>query len=57
MKKHDERSASFMLNRINGIHVAGKTIMIHPGATVGIHQWGRIDYLTKYCGYVLIRES
>ena len=57
MKKYDERSVSFMLNRINGINVAGKTITIHPGATVGIHQWGRIDYLCNYCGYIVIKSA
>lgn len=57
MKKHDERSATMMLNRINGVHVAGKTIMIHPGATVGIHQWGRIDYLCNYCGYIVVKQE
>lgn len=57
MKKHDERSASFMLNRINGVNVTNKTITIHPGATVGIHQWGRIDYLCNYCSYIVIKQA
>ena len=57
MKKYDERSVSFMLNRINGINVAGKTITIHLGATVGIHQWGRIDYLCNYCGYIVVKSA
>lgn len=57
MKKYDERSVSFMLNRINGINVAGKTITIHLGATVGIHQWGRIDYLCNYCGYIVVKQA
>ena len=57
MKKHDERSATMMLNRINGVNVAGKTIMIHPGATVGIHQWGRIDYLCNYHNYIVVKQA
>jgi hypothetical protein len=58
MKKYDERKVVTMLNRINGIYVAGnKTITIHPAATVGIHQWGRIDYLCNYCGYIVIKSA
>lgn len=57
MKKHDERSAAMMLNHINGVNVAGKTITINPSATVGIHQWGRIDYLCNYCGYIVVKSS
>lgn len=57
MKKYDERKVVTMLNRINGISVFNGKIMAKLNTVIGIHQWGRIDYLTKYCGYVLVRES
>lgn len=57
MKKYDERKVTAMLNRINGVNVAGKTITINPSATVGIHQWGKIDYLCNYCDYIVIKST
>lgn len=57
MKKYDERKVVTMLNRINGISVSNGKITAKLNAVIGIHQWGKIDYLTKYCGYVLVREN
>jgi|GEM_PF-4040313 len=48
-KKHDERKCLISLSkvcRISGNHISGNP------ANIGIHRWGMIDYLTKYCGYV-----
>lgn len=29
-------------------------IILHKGRTIGIHTWGKIDYLTNHCGYHII---
>ena len=52
-KKHDERKDVEHLSNIPGVSVnpGQKQIKINPTATVGIHSWGRIDFLTHYCGY------
>ena len=55
MKKHDENKcvrAIYKIARVNG-----KIIEIAKNAIIGIHTWGKIDYLVKYCGYVLIRTN
>uniref|UniRef100_A0AAU8MGS4 HNH endonuclease n=1 Tax=Geladintestivirus 3 TaxID=3233135 RepID=A0AAU8MGS4_9CAUD len=53
MKKHDERKCLISLSKvckINGNHIAGNP------ANIGIHRWGMIDYLTKYCGYTFTKD-
>ena len=32
-------------------------IIIPKNAVIGIHTWGRIDFLVHYCGYVLNRSN
>ena len=29
-------------------------IILHKDRTIGIHTWGKIDYLTNHCGYHII---
>lgn len=53
-KKHDEKKDLKCVSRvaeINGNHI------IIPNAVIGIHTWGRIDFLVHYCGYVLNRSN
>ena len=49
-KKHDERKDLRSVSRIARIN--GNHIIIGDKSAVGIHTWGKIDFLTKYCGYV-----
>lgn len=50
-KKHDERKDLKWVSRIAKID--GNRIIIPIDAVIGIHTWGRIDFLVHYCGYIL----
>lgn len=54
-KKHDERKDLKCVSRIAKID--GNRIIIPINAVIGIHIWGRIDFLVHYCGYVINRGS
>lgn len=54
-KKHDERKDLKCVSRIAKID--GNSIIIPTNAGIGIHTWGRIDFLVHYCGYVINRGS
>lgn len=54
-KKHDEKKDLKYVSKaaeINGNH-----IIIPTNTVIGIHMWGRIDFLVHYCGYVLNRSK
>lgn len=54
-KKYDEASVLKNLARRKGISIdySAKTIRVSSSATdVGNSAWGKIDYLTNYCGWV-----
>lgn len=53
-KKHDERKDLKCVSRIAKIN--GNHITISINAVIGIHTWGRIDFLVHYCGYVIHRS-
>lgn len=55
MKKHDEKKDLKCVSRIAKID--GNHIIIPINAVIGIHTWGRIDFLIHYCGYILIRSK
>ena len=48
-KKHDERKDLMSVSRIARIN--GNHIIIGDKSAVGIHTWGKIDFLINYCGY------
>lgn len=50
-KKHDEKKDLKCVSRIAEIN--GNRIIVPKNAVIGIHTWGRIDFLVKYCGYYL----
>ena len=54
-KKHDERKDLKCVSRIAEIN--GNYIIVPTNAVIGIHMWGRIDFLVHYCGYVINRGS
>lgn len=54
-KKHDERKDLKCVSRIAEIN--GNHIIVPTNAVIGIHMWGRIDFLVHYCGYVINRGS
>ena len=54
-KKHDERKDLKCVSRVAEIN--GNYIIVPTNAVIGIHTWGRIDFLVHYCGYVLNRSN
>lgn len=54
-KKHDERKDLKCVSRVAKIN--GNRIAIPIDAVIGIHTWGRIDFLIHYCGYILYRAK
>lgn len=54
-KKHDERKDLKCVSKVAGIN--GNHIIISTDAVIGIHTWGRIDFLIHYCGYILYRAK
>lgn len=52
-KKHDERKDLKYVSKVAEIN--GNRIIIPTDAVIGIHTWGRIDFLVHYCGYILNR--
>lgn len=54
-KKHDERKDLKCVSKVAEIN--GNRIIISTDAVIGIHTWGRIDFLIHYCGYILYRAK
>ena len=54
-KKHDERKDLKCVSRVAEIN--GNHIIVPTNAVIGIHTWGRIDFLVHYCGYILNRSK
>lgn len=54
MKKHDENRDLRSFSRIGKVDYSSKTLQCAKSAIIGIHLWGKIDFLTKYCGWHFI---
>lgn len=54
-KKHDERKDLKCVSKVAEIN--GNHIIIPTNSFIGIHMWGRIDFLVNYCGYILNRSN
>lgn len=54
-KKHDERKDLKCVSRVANIN--GNRIIVPTDVVIGIHTWGRIDFLVHYCGYILYRAK
>lgn len=50
-KKHDENSDLASIAKIAKVNYGNKTITAPKGTHIGIHTWGKIDFLTHYCGW------
>ena len=55
MKKHDEKKDLKCVSKVAEIN--GNHIIISTNSVIGIHTWGRIDFLVHYCGYILNRSK
>lgn len=50
-KNHDENKDLRLVSRIANIDYSNKTIQAPKSAIIGNRTWGRIDFLTHYCGW------
>lgn len=57
MAKHDENKDIKLLSKIAKIDERMKTIQIAKSQPIGNKRWGRLDFLTHYCGYKIIWNS
>lgn len=56
-KRHDENKDLISVSRIGRINYGDKTIKINKSSIVGIRLLGKLDYLTKYCGWYLVWDN
>lgn len=56
-KKHDESKDVRLVGKIANIDFLRKTISVNKNQPIGIKTWGRIDFLTHCCGYVLVYDG
>uniref|UniRef100_A0AAU8MH29 Uncharacterized protein n=1 Tax=Geladintestivirus 5 TaxID=3233137 RepID=A0AAU8MH29_9CAUD len=56
-KKHDENKDLRSVSRICKVNSFDKTLRVSKNAIIGIHMWGRIDFLTHYCGWTFIWDN
>ena len=54
-KKHDEKKDLKCVSKVAEIN--GNHIIIPTNAVIGIHMWGRIDFLVHYCDYIINRSK
>lgn len=57
MAKHDENKDLRSFSRIGKVSPGDKTLRASKNATIGIHVWGKIDFLTHYCGWHFIWDN
>lgn len=58
--RYDERKVLTKIARINGVNVDFGTHTIkynRDTGTVGIHTLGKLDFLRKYCGWIVVSVS
>ena len=55
MNKYDENKVLRSVARV--ARVEGNHVIIKPDAIVGIHMWGKLDYLVNYRGYTVSRSN
>ncbi len=53
-KKHDENQDVQVLNKKFKVNPVQKLIHASHSLIIGNKSWGRIDFLTHYCGYTLV---
>lgn len=56
-KKHDEVKDLRLLSRKCRIDFVNKTISASKTTIIGNNSWGRIDFLTHYCGWHFIYNN
>lgn len=54
---HDEAKDLQLLSKIAKIDRGGKIITISVNQPIGNRRWGRLDFLTRYRGWHLVRSG
>lgn len=57
MVKHDESKDLNSLKRVCRVDFVNKTLSASKSTVIGIKRWGKIDYLTHYCGWVFLWDN
>lgn len=57
MAKHDENKDVRLISRVAKVNTVNKTIKASKDAIIGIRTWGRVDFLTNFCGYTFIWDN
>ena len=55
MNKYDENKVLRSISKV--ARVEGNHIILKADAIVGIHMWGKLDYLVNYRGYTVSRAN
>lgn len=55
-KNHDESKDLRSFARVGRVNAGERTLILSKDAAVGIKTWGRIDFLTHFCGWTLVRK-
>lgn len=55
MNKYDENKVLRSIARV--ARVEGNHVILKSDAIVGIHMWGKLDYLVNYKGYTVSRSN
>ena len=55
MKEYDENKVLRSIARV--AHVEDNHIILKSDAVIGIHTWGKLDYLVNYKGYTVSRSN
>ena len=56
-KNHDENKCLRSFSRIGKVMYNDNTLRASKSAVIGIHMWGKIDFLTKYCGWHFLWDN
>ena len=55
MNKYDENKVLRSVSKV--ARIEGNHIILKSDAIVGIHMWGKLDYLVNYRGYTVSRAN
>lgn len=57
MRNHDESNDLKSFAKIGSVRANDKTLRASKSTHIGIKMWGKIDYLTHYCGWIFIYDN
>lgn len=57
MSKHDENKDLRLFSKVGKVNYGSKTLKASKSANIGIRMLGKIDYLTKYCGWHFVWDN